>query len=202
MGSVIDLTGKTFGKWTVLGRDKAAEKPGVFWRCRCECGKRASIIAGSLRSGNSTSCGCARTDALHASIVGKRFGQLTVIEPTKARSGGGAIVYRCLCDCGRSHMVRGAILRNGQVSSCGCQRLAGLAAARDSAPSDLTGRRFGHLRVTGFALTRKGSRHWDCVCDCGSEVLVRGKDLVHGNTKSCGCLVYRLPELYESGADA
>jgi len=28
---------------------------------------------------------------------------------------------------------------------------------------------------------------WLCRCDCGTEKVVTGKDLVSGNTKSCGC---------------
>ena len=29
---------------------------------------------------------------------------------------------------------------------------------------------------------------WNCKCDCGNEVVVMGKCLTNGNTKSCGCL--------------
>lgn len=50
---IIDLTGKTFGRWLVLeytGQSK--------WKCRCECGTVAEIDSWSLRSGNSKSCGC------------------------------------------------------------------------------------------------------------------------------------------------
>lgn len=50
---IIDLKGKTFGKWFVLeyaGQSK--------WKCRCECGVVAEIDSYSLRSGNSQSCGC------------------------------------------------------------------------------------------------------------------------------------------------
>lgn len=32
--------------------------------------------------------------------------------------------------------------------------------------------------------------HWLCQCDCGNTSIVRGKSLIQGNTKSCGCLVY------------
>jgi hypothetical protein len=38
-----------------------------------------------------------------------------------------------------------------------------------------------------------GSRHkqvatWKCLCDCGTECVVRRDQLVSGHTKSCGCL--------------
>ncbi len=53
---------------------------------------------------------------------------------------------------------------------------------------DLTGKRFGRLIV----ISREGSigNHaaWRCLCDCGSETIVRGDHLRHGKTKSCRCL--------------
>jgi hypothetical protein len=54
----IDRTGQVFGKLTVLeqaGRDKLKK---VLWRCRCECGGESTVNAGSLVTGNTTSCGC------------------------------------------------------------------------------------------------------------------------------------------------
>lgn len=52
---------------------------------------------------------------------------------------------------------------------------------------DLTGERFGRLRV----LSRAGSDlqnkpTWRCVCDCGAEVVVQGANLRKGHTVSCG----------------
>lgn len=29
---------------------------------------------------------------------------------------------------------------------------------------------------------------WNCVCDCGNARIVRGKSLIYGISKSCGCL--------------
>lgn len=54
---------------------------------------------------------------------------------------------------------------------------------------DLTNKRFGRL----IALTEKEERSgghilWHCLCDCGKTVDVVGTNLIHGHTKSCGCL--------------
>lgn len=53
---------------------------------------------------------------------------------------------------------------------------------------DLSGKRFGRLVV----IRREGKSGihpaWRCVCDCGSETLVRGDHLREGRTKSCRCL--------------
>lgn len=53
---------------------------------------------------------------------------------------------------------------------------------------DLTGKRFGKLRVLGLSRTRLSNRvTWDCICDCGIETKVLSQSLRYGYTKSCGC---------------
>lgn len=53
---------------------------------------------------------------------------------------------------------------------------------------DLRDRVFGRLRVIAFA--KEGSRGavWFCLCNCGAKRVVSGRDLLSGNSKSCGCL--------------
>ena len=58
---------------------------------------------------------------------------------------------------------------------------------------DLTGQRFGKLFVLerDFEYQKKNNYdkpYWKCVCDCGNIVIVNGKSLRSGATKSCGCL--------------
>jgi len=60
--------------------------------------------------------------------------------------------------------------------------------------NDLTGQHFGRLVVLGISHRhRRSSRiviiHWQCRCDCGTEVSVSTSDLRSGNTRSCGCLL-------------
>ena len=58
---------------------------------------------------------------------------------------------------------------------------------------DLTGKRFGRLVVLEFAgYYREKWSTWNCVCDCGNRVVVRGMYLNSGATKSCGCLANEL----------
>lgn len=48
----IDMTGQTFGEWTVL------EYVGnYYWRCRCSCNREKIVYGLSLRRGESKSCG-------------------------------------------------------------------------------------------------------------------------------------------------
>lgn len=61
MPNFMDLTGKVFGRLTVIQRVTASESRNVkatIWECRCQCGTTKSIRAGSLRSGETRSCGC------------------------------------------------------------------------------------------------------------------------------------------------
>jgi hypothetical protein len=52
-----DLTGKTFGRLTVL-RYVSAARNGHHWMCRCECGNEKLVLGHSMSSGNTKSCGC------------------------------------------------------------------------------------------------------------------------------------------------
>ncbi|WDP92310.1 MAG: hypothetical protein HUN04_22330 [Desulfobacter sp.] len=53
---------------------------------------------------------------------------------------------------------------------------------------DLTGRRFGKLKVMKTVGKNGGSYKWLCKCDCGNEKVIFGKSLSSGKTRSCGCL--------------
>lgn len=56
--TTIDLTGKTFGLWTVLYKsDKRDAGGNVYWHCKCSCGVERDVISASLRNGLSISCG-------------------------------------------------------------------------------------------------------------------------------------------------
>lgn len=52
----------------------------------------------------------------------------------------------------------------------------------------LDGKRFGRLFVIKRVGTLGHNTAYKCVCDCGKESIVRGCDLLSGNTRSCGCL--------------
>jgi hypothetical protein len=53
---------------------------------------------------------------------------------------------------------------------------------------DLTGRIFGRLTVISYSHSENGHlAHWICQCSCGKQINVRGRSLIIGNTKSCGC---------------
>jgi hypothetical protein len=59
-----DLTGKEFGKWKVIERAENDKLNKTQWLCECQCEKktRKIILANSLVSGKSKSCGCYKTE--------------------------------------------------------------------------------------------------------------------------------------------
>jgi hypothetical protein len=62
----VDLTGKRYGRWTVL-KETPNPKPGrqSRWHCRCDCGKeKPAVLYGSLVGRRSESCGCLRMEGL------------------------------------------------------------------------------------------------------------------------------------------
>lgn len=79
MKKVIDLTNKIFNGVTVLKRDfiketeiqlKNPKYKKICWECKCHCGNIFSVIGNSLKTGQTTSCGCNKKQAM--SISGKK----------------------------------------------------------------------------------------------------------------------------------
>lgn len=119
-----DLTGQRFGR--LVAEERLEEKTGssYLWRCRCDCGQETKVPAKALLSGNTTSCGCARADALREraeDITGKRFGYLTAVEPAGSRYHG-SVMWKCRCDCGSECCVSYNSLVSGNTASCGCKK--------------------------------------------------------------------------------
>lgn len=59
MGKVVDLTGRKFGRLTVIKRSYPNTKWGhTRWLCKCSCGKEKIITGDNLKDGDTKSCGC------------------------------------------------------------------------------------------------------------------------------------------------
>lgn len=53
---------------------------------------------------------------------------------------------------------------------------------------NLIGREFGRLYVFGFShIGPDNHSWWHCVCECGTETVVKGRSMKNGGTTSCGC---------------
>ena len=79
MCHVIEMTGKRFTKLLVLERRDSRQHGTnstdmrAVWLCRCDCGNEIIAFGHSLRSGNTRSCGCIRSE-LSASATHRMTG--------------------------------------------------------------------------------------------------------------------------------
>lgn len=179
-----DLTGKMFGNLKVIKKSNVKGKDNrTQWLCVCECGNKVSVRPGSLKSGDTSSCGC-RQGREKLNLIGRVYHRLTVIEEvgkTKANK----YIYKCECECGNYVNVVSSNLRTGNTQSCGCYNLE---IVKKNNFEDLSGKRFGRLVVTNNHYSNNRQRRWKCICDCGNEAIVVSSDLKKGHTQSCGCL--------------
>ena len=58
---VKDLTGKKFGKLTVIKRAPNNNFNHVCWECKCDCGSITIVDVNNLRRGTTNSCGCLKS---------------------------------------------------------------------------------------------------------------------------------------------
>lgn len=113
-------------------------------------------------------------------LTNQRFGKLVALRPTEMRDTARSTIWECKCDCGNvCYVSRNSLVRNLK-QSCGC--------LQTSRQNDLAGKTFGWLTVLRKSDQRKNKKIlWECKCECGNTVLVRGASLIKGETKSCGC---------------
>lgn len=114
----LQLKGKRFGNLVVIDEAGRTKHRARLWRCKCDCGTERNIIGSDLVKGHSKSCGCLHPNSV-IDLTGKRFGKLIVADRSDSTDKGVAR-WRCRCDCGSEKIVRGDVLRRGEVRSCGC----------------------------------------------------------------------------------
>lgn len=118
-------------------------------------------------------------------LTGQRFSKLIVLNQAQhytKKNGNKIIQWNCLCDCGNTTIVRAEYLRSGHTKSCGCDRKGRFVKRNDE---EFIGNVFGYLKV----LKRYNDDDlWLCDCECGNKSVIKGYNLINGNTQSCGCL--------------
>jgi len=66
-----NMVGETVGRLSVIERLKNDKHGNAMWFCVCECGKTVIVRGSMLRSGNSKSCGCLKTETTRKRWAGK-----------------------------------------------------------------------------------------------------------------------------------
>lgn len=121
-----DLTGMRFGKLVVTSesaKPQGSNSRQKYYQCSCDCGSTRVVVAGSLVSGNTKSCGCFMREELSRKrthdLTGQRFGSLVVtarvLDEKKNQTR-----WTCDCDCGNKTIAHASHLKAGSRVSCGC----------------------------------------------------------------------------------
>lgn len=130
-----DLTGKRFGRLTVLSRADDGHDPNgkayTVWHCRCDCGNELDVRAATLVNGMTKSCGCYKNVLTRdfEDLTGRKFGRWTVLGPGEPlrRYDRTYRTWACRCECGTMRDVDEQALLKGSSQSCGCLRNEKLA---------------------------------------------------------------------------
>src|ERR1039458_3417387 len=123
----------------------------------------------------------AHTGHIFLDLTGQRFVSLVALERTPRVGKRTSASWKCQCDCGNIKNIESASLRSGNTKSCGCRIY----------------KRHPQLFVSLVALERtprvgkRTSASWKCQCDCGNIKNIESASLRSGNTKSCGCRIYK-----------
>ena len=116
--------GKKFERLLVVGINHISGNI-TFYDCICDCGKKLIVRNSNLRNGHTKSCGCYAKESLDSrnqihkdSMIGKKFGRLTVLSISGKR--GAFTEYLCQCSCGNTMKTSTGNLTSGRTQSCGC----------------------------------------------------------------------------------
>ena len=115
-------------------------------------------------------------------MIGKTYGNWTVLEKTEHRTKDKNILYLCKCTFGTIREVNSSSLRQGKSKSCGCTKTTNISN------KIFPGKVFDDLIIEKEIKHEEKKSTWRCKCKCGkycersSSTLLR-KDRFH----SCGC---------------
>lgn len=123
------MIGRRYGLLTALQEVVHTQASGRTRRafvCSCECGQKSTVLGENLRSGHTTSCGCAQDAARRARALdqtGATFGKLAILREASPYIAPGGQVKRMVvarCVCGGEVTTHLMSLRKGVSRSCGC----------------------------------------------------------------------------------
>ena len=103
-----DLTGKVFGRLTVIEPAGKSNDNHIIWKCECSCGNLCEVNSHLLLSGGTRSCGCLKRETdkrlgreRRKLLKGQRFGKLIVLEDLDETNDKRELLHLCQCDCGK-----------------------------------------------------------------------------------------------------
>lgn len=122
-----DITNQRFGRLLAKKRVENDKFNQPQWLCLCDCGAEIKATSGTLRRGNTRSCGCLLKEFNQGKIndiSDQKFGRLLVLKRIQSKrcptSSNVRANWLCQCDCGDTVEATGGALRSGATKSCGC----------------------------------------------------------------------------------
>lgn len=137
------IIGEKIGMLTIIGNSKKKKGSYGLWTALCDCGVIRDYPSNRIK-GNPTgvvSCGCRGKN-----LVGKKFGELEVIERTEKRSRDSKVIYRCRCSCGVEIERPGGYLTSGDTKSCGCLKPLSTRKAHWTGHGEICGDYFSNIK--------------------------------------------------------
>lgn len=117
--------------------------------------------------------------ALDKTIVGQKFGYLTVLDIYRSNS---KLFCKCRCDCGKIADIYKGNVTNGHTISCGCKKNRKYLEEKIGR---LIGKRFGHLVVESEYIKDNRLSYCKCKCDCGNYKEVKTFLLLNNKITHC-----------------
>jgi len=146
----------------------------VIASCDCGSGERR-YRKNKFRKKFFKSCGCARIK----DETGETYGPFFIIKDRVGKTSSRSNVCQARCNCGNVFETETRQIVRGKIKSCGCRGVA-----------NETGNTYGVLKVIKDGLFKTGTRRKKCVaeCFCGKIFETYTRNIVEGNSKSCGCV--------------
>lgn len=163
----LNLIGKKFGRLTTM-KIAGKNKYGSFlWLCRCCCGNEIVVLASSLKSGKTKSCGCLQKEIVskfsRLDLIGQKFRRLKVLEFVYTKNK--RAYWKCLCDCGNISIISTNDLRSSNTKSCGCLQRERTIERNKQPISDKTRQKLSEVNKGAGNPSWKGGISCEPYCD-------------------------------------
>ena len=187
--------GKTFGSLIIKNLIYDTTKKGRLryrYLCDCtNCNSSKEIPCFYILDRNQKSCGCFKykTTIDHNSNIGKRFGNLTILEYQNHKLKNDKYIkgyYLCKCDCGNIVLYQTNMLLIQNYSSCGCKQ------HQEAMKNHLKniGTKFGKLTIINVKYYLNNSistrYKYECKCDCGNIIEIPTSQFLKFYKTTCG----------------
>ena len=109
--------------------------------------------------------------------------------PAHIKNKSASVWWLCECiNCKNQKVLNGTEIRSNKSGACKCKN-------KTNSEHQLTtnkikneiGNKYGKLLVKSFAYVKNSHAYWNCECECGKQVIVKGNALRTQAIQSCGC---------------